>query len=171
MVSRLKHLVQVLAFSFTALAGAPAFACDTCPKSCIDIIPCPATEYVPPLVCDPKFEVFEIYGRFDYWTELMRHYKTCEITFDDFRFTLKHGFEPVASSSNSSVPYPKITVRAMQGDIAVTSGVIAGQPDVYNRVAIIRGCFASPTMFLAEQISFDAEEAAAGEAQARRRTK
>lgn len=161
-VLSLKHFIQVLVLGLS-LPATQAFAgkipCVGCPTPCPDVIPCPATEYVAPLVCDPTIEIYEIYAHLDYWTALSRHFEPCEITFDDFRMTWTPVFEPGSQqqSLRPTTKLPKITMRAMQGDVAVTAQNIAGQRESKNRVAIVQGCFASPTVFLAEQISFDIE--------------
>lgn len=151
---------QTLVLSSFIFGSGQASACTNCPVYCTDIIPCPVTPYVPPLVCDPKIEIYQIRGRFDYFTELMRTYKECELTHDDFKFVLATGYEPIAVQSQSSQQTLKILVRSMSGDVTVTTSTIAHQLDKPDRQAIIRGCFANPWLFLAEQVDFDFEAAA-----------
>lgn len=148
-----------LTFASSAMA-----VCDGCPKLCPEVIPCPATEYVAPLVCDPNIEVYELQGKFSYWTEHMRNFAPCEITYDDFGFT-PATVVGTPSQSQGQSQYPgqaakKIIVRATRGDAAVGSQNVAGQLDPNHRLAIIQGCFATPTLFLADQVSFDFESIA-----------
>ena len=132
-----------------------AFAGDCCSSGCPDIIPCPPSEPITQLSCNPNIRVYAVHGYLEYWTELMRVERPCEYQpylFEGMIFDASSSFD---QATQQYIGLTKIIVHPWWANTIVTTQNIAHQMDWQDRRFTARGCFVTPDYFLAEWIDYE----------------
>lgn len=135
------------------VAPSPSFAGNCCSTGCPEIVPCPLSEPVV-LTCAPGSKVYEVYGYFEYWTELMHTRRACyrnDYLFEAMIFDEDSILDPLSQDYKN---LKKIILHPWWPISITTTKEIAHRLDWHRRGFRAVGCFTTDAQdyFIAETV-------------------